>query len=571
MNTKNKLYLVIISLFFISILAIVVFMIFSHSQEEMYRDYSRNQIIEATNAINDIQEVHIFWVAYDYGLWDGMVDLARRPNPSWARENLGEVLYWFDLDALWVMGLDGTITYSDITGCSCHLPDTTFSETLLSKLYHDRYVDFYTLAGDSLILIQGVTIHATGDEERESDPAGYLFMAKCWDHEIMDLLDKLTWSEVGLRPFDYGCPGQEESLKNPQFIQYKHWNGEIIACLEFSKRIDFADLLRTNAMRIIIIMVWFAVFGLLLLSVLLYYWVGKPLDLIADVISKNNTEKIPLLKKSGSDFKRIGLLIEDFLQQKEELKIAKEKAEETDRLKSAFLANVSHEIRTPMSGVTGFAELLQKDNLTDEQRMHYTNVIISSGQHLLHLIDDVLDLSVIESGQIQLANRPFDLEQLMLETHVFFLNNEHIQEKQLNFSMQCEWNNHHGNFTGDRKRIKQVLDNLLTNALKFTTQGGVVFGCRKEQKDEILFFVKDTGPGIPEKYHQFIFDRFTQIHNVYYQDGKRQGTGLGLAICRGLVNIMGGRIWLESVEGSGSTFFFALPVNPESAEDMQGQ
>ena len=571
MSTKKKLYIVVISLFVISILAIVVFMNFSRSQEEMFRDYSRNQIIEATSAINDIQEVHIFWVAYDYGLWDGMVELANHPNPSWAKENLGQVLYWFDLDALWVMGLDGTITHSEITGCARYLPDTTFSETLLSKLYHEKYVDFYTLAGDSLILIQGATIHATGDEERETEPSGYLFMAKCWDHEIIDFLDKLTWSEVSLRPFEYGYPGQAESLTKNQLIPYKHWNGEIIACLEFSKRIDFADLLRTNTIRIIIIMVWFAIFGLLLLSVLLYYWVGKPLDIIADVIGNHNTRNIPALKKSGNEFRRIGFLIENFLQQKEELKIAKEKAEETDRLKTAFLANVSHEIRTPMSGITGFAELLQKDDLTDEQRKHYTDVIISSGQHLLHLIDDVLDLSVIESGQVKLVNKTFDLEQLMLETHMFFKRNDNIKEKQLNFSVQCESNEQIARFTGDRKRIKQVVDNLLTNALKFTEQGDVVFGCRKEKKDEILFFVKDTGPGIPEKYYQFIFDRFTQIHNVYYQDGKRQGTGLGLAICRGLVNFMGGRIWVESVEGSGSTFFFTLPLNPESSENLQDQ
>ncbi len=571
MSTKTKLYLVVISLFFVSILAIIIFLILNRSQEEIFRENSRTQIIEATNAINELHEVHIYWVAYDYGLWDGMVELAKRPNPSWAKENLGEVLYWFDLDALWIVGLDGTITYSDINGCARHLPDTTFSETLLSKLYHNRHVDFYTLAGDSLILIQGATIHATIDEERKSEPAGYLFVAKCWDSEIIDLLDKLTWSEINLRPMEFGCPGQVASLKMNHMIPYKHWTGDIIACLEFSKRIDFADIMRTNALRIGIIMVWFAVFSLLLLSVLLYYWVGKPLDLIADVVKSNNRGKISLLKKSSSEFKKIGLLIEDFLQQKEELKIAKEKAEETDRLKSAFLANVSHEIRTPMSGVTGFAELLQKDDLTDEQRMHYTNVIISSGQHLLHLIDDVLDLSVIESGQVKLINKTFDLEQLMLETHMFFLENDNIQEKQLNLSLQYELNKYHGNYTGDRKRIKQVLYNLLTNALKFTMQGDVVFGCRKEKEDEILFFVQDTGPGIPEKYHSFIFDRFTQIHTTYYQDVKRQGTGLGLAICRGLVNFMGGRIWVESVEGLSSTFFFTLPVNPESSENHQEQ
>ncbi len=562
MSTKVKLYLVVLTLFMTSILAIVTFLLLSRNQEKLFRENSRAQIYEATKAINEIHEIHIYWVAYDYGLWDGMVDLSQRPNPSWAKENLGEVLYWFDLDALWVMDLNGTITYSEANSCAANLPDTTFSETLLSKLYQERYIDFYTLAGDELILIQGATIHRTGDEDRETDPAGYLFMAKCWDEEITGLLDKLTWSEVDLVPATNGCPTQAEAMKQNLIIPYMHWNGEIIASLKFSKRVDFSELMRTNALRIVLVMAWFVLFSLMVLAILLHHWVGKPLDLIADVISKNNIQKLKTLKRSSSDFKKIGLLIEDFLQQKEELKTAKQKAEETDKLKSAFLANVSHEIRTPMSGVTGFAELLQKEDLTYEQRMHYTDVIISSGQHLLQLIDDVLDLSVIESGQVQLVNKAFDLEQLMHEIHLFFLENDNVHEKQLGFTLHYELQEHEIRLVGDRKRLKQVLFNLLSNALKFTVEGEVVFGCRKEQEDEVLFFVKDTGPGIPENHHAFIFDRFTQIHSTYYQDSKRQGTGLGLAICKGLVSAMGGRIWVESREGTGSTFFFTLPEKP---------
>ncbi len=559
MTIRQKIRTVILLLLAVAVLSIVLLYLFNRIQEQRYMTYSDTQVREAAAAINEIQEVHIYWVAYDYGLWDGMVDLAHAPDTLWARENLGEVLYWFDLSALWVLNLDATISYSEVSGCAPELPDTTFSQSLLGKLHSGRYVTFYTIADNQLILVQGTTIHPTGDEARESEPQGYLFMARCYDEEITGLLGRLTGSDILLHAHLDGCSIAEEELLDQLHIPYKNWNGEIIACLAFSKQIDFASLLRTNSLFLVIVMLVIATVSLITLSAILHKWVSNPLKIVADLISDEDISKIAHLKRAGSEFHRIGILIESFLAQKEELREAKDRAEESDRLKSAFLANVSHEIRTPMSGVTGFAELLRNENLSHEQRKSYADIIISSGQHLIDLIDDVLDLSAIESGHVKLDEEYFDLENMLLELQAFFGQNKYVLEKNLSVTIECHVPDNTTQIRADRRRIRQILMNLIGNAAKFTESGSVHLGCQMPGSEEVILYVRDSGPGIPEEYHEIIFDRFTQVH-TYYSREKKEGTGLGLSICKGLVELMGGRIWVESRLNEGATFNFSVPL-----------
>lgn len=559
MTIRKKIRTMILMLLAVAAVSIITLYLFNRVQENRYREYSDTQIREAASAINEIHEVHIYWVAYDYGLWNDMVILAQEADTTWARENLGEVLYWFDLSALWVLDLDGGLSYSELSACTPELPDTTFSNSLLTRLHTDRYVSFYTVANDQLILVQGATIHPEGDEYRESEPRGYLFMARCYDDEITGLLGRLTGSDISLHAHLDGCPIPEKELLDQLHIPYKNWNGEIIACLAFNKQIDFASLLRNNAFILFIVMVLISLFSLLILSVLLNRWVSSPLKTVAEVISHEDKYKIAQLKRAGSEFHHIGILMESFLSQKEELQEAKERAEESDRLKSAFLANVSHEIRTPMSGVTGFAELLRNENLSHEQRMSYLDIIISSGEHLINLIDDVLDLSAIESGHVKLEKDEFDLENMLLEIQGFFTQSKYVLEKKLSLVVECQPPDNVARIRADRRRIRQIIMNLVGNAVKFTENGSVILGCQTDGSDEVLLYVRDSGPGIPEEYHETIFQRFAQVH-TYYSGDKKEGTGLGLSICKGLVELMGGRIWVESRVNQGATFYFSIPL-----------
>jgi len=237
-----------------------------------------------------------------------------------------------------------------------------------------------------------------------------------------------------------------------------------------------------------------------------------------------------------------------------QLRIAKEKAEESDRLKSAFLANMSHEIRTPMNGIIGFAELLRDVELNPADRFTYLNVILSSGYQLLNIINDVLEISRIETGQVITKKESIHLPGILNELEVFFQALTSQNKNEL-ISFYPEAEEYHY-IIGDEAKIKQILTNLISNALKFTLRGSVRFGYSCE-KDKLCFYVKDTGIGIPPEYMGQIFDRFLQAEHKGY--GKQRGTGLGLSICKKLVELMGGKIWVESSVGIGSTFHFTLP------------
>jgi signal transduction histidine kinase/DNA-binding response OmpR family regulator len=250
---------------------------------------------------------------------------------------------------------------------------------------------------------------------------------------------------------------------------------------------------------------------------------------------------------------------------------AKEKAEESDKLKSSFLMNMSHEIRTPMNAIIGFSDLLSDPDLTIEQKTKCIQVIHESGDQLLHLIDDILDISKIESGLIEIKKVKFSLKWLLTELIGIF-DNQRIKMGKENIKIRLNQKAIEEDYTlkTDPYRLKQVFSNLIDNALKYTESGFIEIDyliqpaeqLKKEQRkiDKnrtfIKFSVKDTGIGIPEDQIDFIFNRFIKVED---KTKLYSGTGLGLTITKNLVTIMDGKIWVESVPGKGSTFYFTLP------------
>ncbi|MCZ7557845.1 MAG: PAS domain S-box protein [Bacteroidia bacterium] len=242
-----------------------------------------------------------------------------------------------------------------------------------------------------------------------------------------------------------------------------------------------------------------------------------------------------------------------------DLVIAKEKAEESDRLKSTFLANMSHEVRTPMNTIIGFCELLIDPNLEAEEREQYTAVIRQRSYDLLYIINDILDISLIEAGEMRLVEETAHISAILEDLHLTF---RHVHQENPANPVTLAVINQLGALDDavliDARRLKQILSNLLSNAFKFTHEGTVTFGCRGIKDERLLFFVEDTGIGIPEHAYQFIFDRFRQVDDSSTRP--YGGTGLGLSITRGFVHLMGGEIWVESEPGKGSTFYVSLPL-----------
>ena len=242
-----------------------------------------------------------------------------------------------------------------------------------------------------------------------------------------------------------------------------------------------------------------------------------------------------------------------------ELIEAKERAEESDRLKSAFLANMSHEIRTPMNGIIGFLNFIERHDLPREKRRDYTAIIRANVQQLLQLIDDIVDISKMDSHQLPLHIAPCDVNNLLVEMETFFQDFVLKREKTLillldrtHFVEPCI-------VRTDPVRLRQILTNLIGNAVKFTERGYIRFGYQlMDVSPELRFFVEDSGIGIAREKQKYVFERFRQAHDAKTQS-KYGGTGLGLAICKNLVELMGGSIGVHSDEGNGATFFFTIP------------
>ena len=243
-----------------------------------------------------------------------------------------------------------------------------------------------------------------------------------------------------------------------------------------------------------------------------------------------------------------------------ELIKAKEKAEEADRIKTAFLENISHEIRTPLNGIMGLSELLKEKNIPAEDMEHYVDIIVDRGKHLLCIINDIIDIAKIESGQLFYKPKHFALNNMLdkLFTRFSLLKNNH--KDKIDFSIKKGLKNKEDKVYTDPYMLEQILLNLLSNAFKYTRAGSISLAYSMNKKQSIInFTIKDTGIGIPKDKQHLIFDRFRQADES--KTKSYGGTGLGLTISKKLVDLLGGDIWVESEFNKGSLFSFSIPCN----------
>ena len=276
------------------------------------------------------------------------------------------------------------------------------------------------------------------------------------------------------------------------------------------------------------------------------YWEAAVIAPIKD--EKGVTTNYLAVKEDITEMKKMQVALEN----------AKLKAEESERLKAAFLANMSHEIRTPMNGLLGFVDLLKDPNLSYEEKMEYITIIEESGHRMLNIINDLINISKVESGQMQL-----NLADSNINDQIRFIQNFFKLEasnKGIELITSCPLESDLSIIKTDREKVYAVLTNLIKNAIKFTAKGTITVGyVIKDNKME--FYVKDTGRGIPSDKLKAIFDRFQQV-DTQLSNGI-EGSGLGLTISKAYIEMLGGKIWVDSLVGEGSTFYFTLPYNQQ--------
>ncbi len=269
---------------------------------------------------------------------------------------------------------------------------------------------------------------------------------------------------------------------------------------------------------------------------------------------KNNAAGIDLGKNEND------IVFHDITNREEieqELKKALEKAEESDKLKTAFLTNLSHEIRTPMNAIVGFSELIAEPSTDQKSRKEFAEQIYVSSNMLIKLIDDIIDISQLDSGNLKLTRKKFNISKLLADIH-FKFDKERLKQgkNDVEFLLHNPFGDSIAYIESDEFRFNQIFSHLLSNALKYTHKGFIEFGFDINQQEEPIFYVRDTGIGIPEDKTDTIFNHFIKIED---RTQLYRGTGIGLTITKKLVQLLDGKIWLESNLGIGSIFYFTLP------------
>ena len=272
----------------------------------------------------------------------------------------------------------------------------------------------------------------------------------------------------------------------------------------------------------------------------------SPVEISADFLKYKKSEFYCFISRNIKQYKDL----------EKKLNIVEEKAKESDRLKAAFLATMSHELRTPLNAVIGFSDLiLDTDSIEEIHR--YCKTINKSGHHLLSIIEDLFDISNIESGMVSLRKDIYDIIPILNDVYkTICLERTKSRKEHINIDLIYDKKLDKLLIETDRTRLTQVLLNILKNAIKFTLKGSVKFGFELKE-NYIELFVKDTGIGIPEEKQNIIFEKFRQVDDSHTR--KVGGTGLGLSICKKLVNLLGGKIWMESIIDIGSTFYLTIP------------
>ncbi|MDD4492521.1 MAG: ATP-binding protein [Bacteroidales bacterium] len=513
---------------------------------------SQQQLEQEAKALISISNRPLGQIAWDYTYWDEFVAAISRNDQKWFKDNITTILTSFRLEYVCVYDANFNIIHEasgDGILARRIIPDEAFT-----KFKDTSLIDFSINTADGIFEVTGSSVHPTDDPSHsKTKPSGYLFVAKNWNKDFIDELSTLSGTKIKiLSPEDKTDENDKNNVNS--VISLNGWDDQVVGKILFTKGNSAHKVYRKGSTYMIIFLLISVILTWAVFQFTLYKWVIRPLKIVIAMIGSEDYKKMYQLKKAPEEYRQIGLLLERHLKQQEELIKAKEKAEESDRLKSAFLANMSHEIRTPLNGIMGFAGLLADTDLTEDQKNQYIKIIEESGARMLNIINDLINISIIEAGQLVLHYSQFNLNELLDYIYAFF--KPEIEKKGITFSLVKNLPAEEIILNSDREKVYAILMNIVRNASKYTNSGQISFGYELKES-EILFFVKDTGIGISKDKQKVIFDRFIQAEksiSKYYE-----GAGLGLAITKAYVEKLGGKIWLESDLGTGSKFYFTLP------------
>ena len=531
-----------------------------------YTIQQENEVFESTkkqfnSEVNSLfklnSKTHLATIT-DVTYWDDLVQFTKSKDKKWYDRYILQEFESYEVDFIGVYDLNNQLIKNTN---STNLKTVNFiSKDILSQLYKARLTKFYLKIPEGIVEVFGATIHPSNDPKKnKTNPSGYFITARLLNVKFIENLERISNSKIDFAKANSSVDGGNELLIAS--INLTDWKNQTISKILFKREFKL-DFKSTKKILCIIILAF-------ILNTLLYLfyskkWIYSPIKNITSILESENVDALNNLKKSKGEFGYIGNLFEENNNQRKQLEISKRKSEESDQLKSAFLANLSHEIRTPMNAIIGFSDLLDNKNLNDDEKAEYLSIIRNSGKNLVSIIEDLLEMSKIDANQISPKLKSFDVNACMHDIY------ETVRitipkDKKIKFSILESKHVLSTNIFSDEIKLKQILVNLINNAIKYTPHGKVVFGYEINETEGVVEFkVEDTGVGIDEKHLKIIFDRFRRIEDDF--SAELSGLGLGLAICKAYVDMLGGKITVSSEIGKGSIFNFTIPLKYDQSE-----
>lgn len=557
-NTYYKLLLLTVSTSLFFLLLYVSLYLYTINEENQFYKSTVSQYTKEVNSLFKLNSETPIATIIDITFWDELVKYTKTKDKKWYSNSIASQFVTYNMDYIGVYDLNNQLINN--TKSSKIKTNDFILKGMVSQLHKSKLTRFYLRIPEGTIEVFGATIHPSNDPKKnKSNPSGYFFMARLLDHHFFESLNRISNSQVSL------VDANQITATEKDFVivtlDLKNYKNKVISKLVF-KRIF--NLNFKNAQEILIVVIIASIFIIL---ICLYYtkrWVYNPLKLVTKILETGSGSSIDRLKRIKGEFGYIGNLFEENINQSKQLEISKHKAEESDKLKSAFLANLSHEIRTPMNAIVGFSDLLNNPDLDELEKSEYLKIINKSGTNLVSIIEDLIEMSKIDAHQIKPKYKGILLNKCIKELH------ETIKvtipkEKEINFHIIEPSNPTEKYLLTDETKLKQILVNLIANAIKFTEEGSISFGYDVNEKDGTVdFIVKDTGRGIDEKNLKVIFDRFLRVEDHF--NAESSGLGLGLAISKAYIEMLGGTIAVSSLLGYGSIFTFKIPLVFDESE-----
>ncbi|MFV8369249.1 ATP-binding protein [Flavobacterium sp. LB2R40] len=488
----------------------------------------------------------------DVTFWDDLVSYMGHKDEKWYKKYILSEFDSYDVDYIGIYSLDQKIINN--TNSNKIKNFDFISKEMMSALYKSKLKKFYIKLPEGIVEVFGATIHPSNDPKKnKTKPSGYFFMARLLDESFFTSLGIISSSKVNLASIDHTVNTEEDFITVG--LNLKDWENKVVGKVLFKRPFN---LNYSKTKEILLIVVIASLINILIFIYCTKKWVCNPLRLVKNILENGDAHSIINLRKFKGEFGYIGNLFEDNSNQRKQLEISKQKAEESDTLKSSFLANLSHEIRTPMNAIVGFSDLLMDNNRTETERLEYLNIIKNSGNNLVLIIEDLIEMSKIDAKQIAPNYKNIDLDKCIEDVY----NSIKItipKDKHIEFYIVENNDKYLKNIITDETKLKQIIVNLITNAIKFTEKGFVSFGYIINKDKGILeFTIADSGIGISDDYLKVIFDRFRRIEGSAAIDST--GLGLGLSITKAYVELLGGEIEVKSTIGSGSVFTVRLPL-----------